>query len=370
MRSRTVMKRTVRTTLIISILLAGAFSCRQACAAPIQWIYSYEDSLKAASREGKPVMAFLYTNWCGYCRKLEAETFTDGAVETESRGFVCAKIDLEKRRDLAYRYGASAVPVILFLDQSGRVIWREFGFRDAPTLSGRMRQVLAFFTKSHAANLSIDQAFEAARLGRFDEAIAIIDKAIALYPDDARLYAARSVFVRYKGDLDAAIRDLDTSLAKNPSDDTVWIMRGMANYEKRDPEKAMADFNKAIALNRLAYEAYAGRGIILLDQRDLNGAIKNLNSALIINPRYAAGYLYRGTMYLVAGELDKAIADLTNAIRLEPDLTNAYSNRAAAYMYSKQYDKSWEDVRTLERRGRSMSPEFMAELRRLSGRER
>ena len=58
------------------------------------------------------------------------------------------------------------------------------------------------------------------------------------------------------------------------------------------------------------------------------------------------------------------------AIGLDPNMLNAYSNRAAAYMYTRQYDKSWDDVHFIESRGAGMKPEFMAELRRLSGRDR
>lgn len=371
------MKKLKGSTIFRQCVFSAVFSAlfavnllSPALADPIQWGYSYDAALKLSARDNKPVMAFFYTSWCGYCRKMDAETFQDRSVIEASVGFITVRIDAEKYREVSYRYGLKAFPAILFLDSSGRVIWREYGFREAPMLAGRMKEVLSVFKKNAASQPYLHSAFEELGRGNADNAIAIISEAIRAYPDDQRLYAARGAVYLNKADFDRALGDFDAALSLNPADDNVYTMRGIVYYKKRDFDKALADCDKAISINRWAYEAYNGRGIIYLEKGEPDLAIKNFNTVLLINPQNANAYFSRGLAYASKREFDKAAGDLTMAIIINPDLLNAYSNRAYAYFMMKDYDKSWSDVNEVERRGHKVNQEFLDKLIRASGRER
>ena len=361
--------RLIVRAIIVFILAAACCAGVMAADSP-DWVYSYRDALKLAASRGKPILANFYTNWCGWCKKLDETTYTDSAVLAAAGNYVCLKVDVEQNRDVAAGYGVRTLPTILFLDPTGRVIWREFGYRDAPFMAKRMREVLGVYEKAAAVEPYIRKAFDEARSGNIDDAIDILNSAAAKYPDDARLFAARSSLYMLNKDAGAALADLDRSVALNPTDDTVLTMRGMIRYQQRDLEKALDDFNAAIAINRWAYEAYNGRGVIYLETENPGLAVKNFNATTLINPKHPSAYFHRGVAHMQMGELEKAIEDLTKAVELKPDLMNAYSNRAAAYLYTGQYDKSWDDVHFVERHGFSMKPEFMADLRQRSGRER
>lgn len=360
-----------RIPAAICVLALHIFlACRPAHAESITWIYSYEDALKAASAQNKPIMAGFYTTWCGWCRKLDETSYVDGAVVAASKEYVCLKVDAEKRRDVAGGYGVRTMPSILFLDPSGRVIWREFGYRDPSSLAGRMREVLSFYRKMAVAEPYIRSAFSEASRGKLEEAIAILDKGISLYPDDSRLYAARGLVYRYKGSADEALADIGKAIALNPKAGELYGMRAAIYYEKKEPDRALEDFDKAISFNKWSYEAYNGRGIIYLDRKDPDAAIKNFNSSLLINPRNPGVYYNRAVAYIFKGDLDKTVADLDAAIKLDPKFMNAYSARAGVLMRLGQYDKSWKDVYTVEKLGYKMKPEFLEELKRVSGRSK
>ncbi len=361
----------IRYFLILPLIfiLIFAFLSTSSAADSIDWTYSYEDALKLAQSEGKPIMAGFYTGWCGYCAKLDKVTYLDSRVIAASKEYVCLKVDLEKRRDLAYTYGIGSVPAFVFMDPLGKVIWRDFGYRDPEVLSGRMREVSEFYNKIRMVEPYIQKAFDEAKNGRIDQAFAIINKGITEYPKDARLYAARSSLYSSQKDLDAALDDLNTSLSLNPSDYAVLTMRGAIYYEKRDLDKALEDVNKSIAINRWSYEAHNGRGIIFLERKDFASAIKSFNATLIINPRHAGAYYSRGIANMQIGLLDRAVADLSKAIEILPGLVSAYLNRATAYMYAGQYENSWRDLHSAQSRGAVINPEFMAELKKRSGRE-
>jgi tetratricopeptide (TPR) repeat protein len=228
-------------TLILFFILAGAVASTPLYAGPIRWEDSYQLALKKATTENKPVMAFFYTNWCTWCSKLISDTFTDSAVIEASRDYICLKIDGEQNRDLVYGYMVKGFPAIFFLDPSGRIIWREFGFRDASTLSGRMAEVVSVYRDSVAIQPYLKKAFEEASRGDTDKAIAIIGEALILYPNDARLYTARGVVYLNKGDIYSALSDFARSLSINPNNYYVYAIRAEAYFMIKDYDKSWED---------------------------------------------------------------------------------------------------------------------------------
>ncbi len=64
---------------------------------------TFEQALEKAKTEGKIVFMDCYTTWCGPCKKLSAETFTNNEVgEYFNSHFVNLKMDMEKAKALNY----------------------------------------------------------------------------------------------------------------------------------------------------------------------------------------------------------------------------------------------------------------------------
>jgi len=108
----------------------------------INWRPNFQDALKSAKAGGKPVMADFYTDWCGWCKKLDSDTYSDPKVSSLSGKFVCVKINAEKDASLAAKYGVSGYPTILFLDGDGKVLSRIPGFLPAERFYNEMNKVL------------------------------------------------------------------------------------------------------------------------------------------------------------------------------------------------------------------------------------
>jgi thiol:disulfide interchange protein len=98
-------------------------------ATEIKWLTSYDAALAAARQDNLPVMVDFYTGWCGWCKKLDAETYVDPQVISASAGFVSLKLDADAERTIATRYGITGFPTILFLDPAGNEIHRVVGYR-------------------------------------------------------------------------------------------------------------------------------------------------------------------------------------------------------------------------------------------------
>jgi len=97
---------------------------------------------KAAAAEGKPMMVDFYTDWCGWCKTLDEETYSDAKVIAKSKEFVCVKVDAEKDKGSAEKYDVTGFPTILFLDSSGTKIHETVGYAPADEFLGEMDTAL------------------------------------------------------------------------------------------------------------------------------------------------------------------------------------------------------------------------------------
>ena len=83
----------------------------------------------------------------------------------------------------------------------------------------------------------------------------------------------------------------------------------------------------------------------------------------------AQAFFDRGTAHFEKREYADAIAAYTKAIAIKPDYADAYYKRALLYYFRLDYDKAWADVKTCRKLGGKVTPGFLAELRKDSGRE-
>lgn len=88
----------------------------------IRWETSFENAMRRAKSEGKPIMIDFYTDWCGACKVLDSDVYTDGSVISQSANWVSIKINAEKRTDVAAQYGVKAYPTIVFAESTGKPI--------------------------------------------------------------------------------------------------------------------------------------------------------------------------------------------------------------------------------------------------------
>jgi thiol-disulfide isomerase/thioredoxin len=92
---------------------------------------SFEVASKQAGQTGKIVLVDFYTTWCGPCKLLDKNTWTDPAViQLLEQKTVALRIDAEKETDLAKRYKIAAYPSVLLIKPDGTEIDRLVGYRE------------------------------------------------------------------------------------------------------------------------------------------------------------------------------------------------------------------------------------------------
>jgi len=96
----------------------------------------FEDSdfatiLAKAKTEKKLVFLDAYAAWCGPCKLMEKNVFTDKTVsDFYNQNFINAHFDMEKGEgpSLAAKYGIRSYPTLLFLNGEGEIVGKELGY--------------------------------------------------------------------------------------------------------------------------------------------------------------------------------------------------------------------------------------------------
>ena len=126
------------TILSTSVLVVLAYDVR--------W-HDVNSGMEEGKRAHKYILADVYTSWCGWCKKLDRDTFSDqGLVQFLGQKFVCVKAnaeDLAAGEKLAHQYNVDGFPCALIFDYDGRLIGRIVGYKDASGYQSALTDIIA-----------------------------------------------------------------------------------------------------------------------------------------------------------------------------------------------------------------------------------
>jgi uncharacterized protein YyaL (SSP411 family) len=144
-----------KAVLFFGILVLFAFNVK---AQNLRW-YQWNEGYPLAQKEGKIILVDAYTDWCGWCKKMDRDTYSNPAIiETLNKDFIAIKFNPELR-DSVYKvdsvtYTASdffnqltrgertGFPTTYFINPIKRSLFIDPGYHDAATFSGVLKQVL------------------------------------------------------------------------------------------------------------------------------------------------------------------------------------------------------------------------------------
>ena len=106
---------------------------------------TWQEALNKAKAENKLIFMDCYTSWCGPCKMLAKEVFTDpDAAKFFNEHFVNVKVDMEKGEGVALKdkYGVHAYPTLNFINAQGELEHCLVGAPDLATLLKEAQLVL------------------------------------------------------------------------------------------------------------------------------------------------------------------------------------------------------------------------------------
>ena len=87
------MKKLTLLTLFLSFSLGLMAQDKE-----INWL-SFDEASELAAKEPKMILVSVYTDWCGWCKKMDRETLTDdGVIEYINETFYPVKMNAEENK--------------------------------------------------------------------------------------------------------------------------------------------------------------------------------------------------------------------------------------------------------------------------------
>lgn len=167
---------------------------------------------------------------------------------------------------------------------------------------------------------TIYPSMQAGRLyhsGKYNEAIAYLNKAIKIDPEDAYSYHLRGICYLKLGSYQQALRDLDKAIELNPKDKKAYFWRStIYAYQLDNYEQAIRDSDNYMELEPEKAKGYMVRCNYHFMFENYQKAIMDCNKAIELNPDVAGFYWVRAKVYERLGNHQQAINDCKIAARL------------------------------------------------------
>jgi len=102
----------------------------------IQWRSDIRAACRESSETGLPILMIFTATWCGPCKIMKAETFTNPRlVEMINTCFIPVKVDTDKNERLSRQLRIESVPTTMVITSRGNIVEQRKGFQSAEQLT-------------------------------------------------------------------------------------------------------------------------------------------------------------------------------------------------------------------------------------------
>ena len=100
----------------------------------VKWM-TWEEAAAANDKQPKKIFVDVYTNWCGWCKKMDASTFKEAdVVKILNEKFYPVPLPYDTIHERALLDGQMSYPTYVILDEEYSRILASPGYKDGPTL--------------------------------------------------------------------------------------------------------------------------------------------------------------------------------------------------------------------------------------------
>jgi thioredoxin-related protein len=125
-----------KITILIALTVSVSCQAQDSATEPVRWM-SFEEAVAKNEKEPKKIFFDIYTNWCGWCKKMDASTFKDmQVVRYMNENYYAVKLNAETKDTIHFKdkvfvfkaeYKANELALSLL---SGKMSYPSFVFMD------------------------------------------------------------------------------------------------------------------------------------------------------------------------------------------------------------------------------------------------
>ncbi|MFA5859628.1 MAG: thioredoxin fold domain-containing protein [Elusimicrobiota bacterium] len=226
---------------------------------------SYKSAMNKTQKINKPVMVDVYTDWCGWCTRLDETTYNDKNVAALCKDkFYSVKVDGETPdgKKFCAAHNIQGFPTIMFIDSKGVEIDRIVGYLPAEVFIRELNKIVDGKKTFSALKELVKQTPEDGEvlclLGKgymerenYKDAIGLFEKAGILNYPGKNVEEIESSIISCNLGLKENVKALGLAekfIVKNPTSTTVIYMYRVCAYihkNNKDYKKAIPYVEKA-----------------------------------------------------------------------------------------------------------------------------
>jgi len=149
----------------ILFIVVFAFSLNSSAQEKVNWV-SFDKAVELNKKDPKPFLVDIYTDWCGWCKKMDRDTYANPVIAKYiNKNYHAVKMDGEGKEPITYKEytfkyksqgrsgyhelsallmnGKLSYPTTVIMSKEEKLLDRIPGYLDAR----KMEMVLAYFMK-------------------------------------------------------------------------------------------------------------------------------------------------------------------------------------------------------------------------------
>lgn len=229
---------------------------------------------------------------------------------------------------------------ILF--QMGRYEESLAAYGEAEDAWKKMADLLLEEGKENGAKEFIEKAQEARsfcgmslfKLGRYQEALDIIDSALKIKPDSPTEWSNRGFVLSALGRNEEALEAFEKALSLDPESPKILTSKGIVYFRMGLSEKALETFDRALATEPKQASDWACK----LPRF----SFFSRNKAPIMRPDNAETWYWKGNVLLELGEKEKALEAYKTALESDPEHLNSLLSGGSLLCEISEYGEAFK----------------------------
>ena len=232
-----------------------------------------ENSLK------QPVLVDFWADWCEPCKTVMP--MLAKLAEEYAGKFILAKVDTEQEKELAAHFSIKSLPTMkLFV--KGQIADERIGVIP----ESEVRAFIDAFITSESDNI-VSAALQALDEGRAEDALALMNQALAQDPENADLKISIAKIVAAQGDRDSALALLDSlSDEENKKDKVVKLRAEIEMAKQLENAPALEEIERRLSDDPKDLEALLQKSRHLSASADYDEAMECLLKIMTVDRQF------------------------------------------------------------------------------------